>query len=123
MKILLVDDDPDVRNMAKKMMETSGYDVITAADGMDALNQLNNSPDIAAVITDIIMPNKEGMEFIQELRAMDSSIKILAVSGGGHVSAYDYLNMASVIGADAVLAKPFLKEELLTAFEKMFIHD
>jgi len=73
--------------------------------------------NIDLVITDILMPEKEGLETIQELRQMDADIKIIAISGGDRSGNLSYLGMAAALGADDVLAKPYRRQELLTMID------
>ena len=118
MKILIVEDDPQVRNSTAQILERAGYDICQAEDGEIGLSTFREEkPDI--VILDIIMPNKEGIEIIPELRTIRPSSKILAISGGGRSNAQDYLTLADVIGADATLAKPFERVELLAIVTKL----
>ena len=100
------------------MLSRAGYEICEAEDGEIGLTTFREEkPDI--VILDIIMPNKEGIEIIPELRAINPQIRILAISGGGRSNAQDYLTLADVIGADATLAKPFERVELLTIVTKL----
>ena len=98
-KILLVDDDDSFRKMLRLTLTKMGYDVVEARDGKEALvlhHQL--SPDL--VLTDLIMPEKEGLETIEELRRVYPGIKIIAMSGGGRLSATNYLKVAKLMGRE-----------------------
>jgi len=113
-RILVVDDNEPFRRMVGKMLEGAGYTVVVAGDGLAALAIFRQQP-IDLVLTDLIMPEKEGLETILELRKLAANIKIIAMSGGGRVDADDYLPLATAFGAVRTLAKPFLAAELLAA--------
>jgi DNA-binding response OmpR family regulator len=112
-KILVIDDDVMVRNTISKVLRHSGFEVIVAEDGVRGLASFRRErPDL--VITDIIMPEKEGIETIIEMRREHPDTKIIAVSGGGRIGNADFLGMATSLGAAAVIAKPFLPEDLIS---------
>ena len=111
MKILVVDDEHKVRDIISRMLDSESYDVLEAQDGKQALKMVQKNPDIKIVITDIVMPEKEGLETISEIKKKYSHIKILAISG----AETDYLSVAKFMGADLTLRKPFSKQELLQA--------
>src|ERR1700687_3029083 len=104
--ILLVDDDEQFRNMLSETLKGAGYQVLEARDGAEGLKfYREHGTDL--IITDLIMPEKEGLELIQEFRCNDPEVKIIAMSGGGRHGPYDYLKMAKTFGARLVMAKPF----------------
>jgi CheY-like chemotaxis protein len=110
--ILVVDDNITIRLMLKGILEEAGYEVLLAADGKEALAVYNEyAPDL--ILTDLVMPEKEGLETIMELRRkMLSEVKIIAMSGG--IAGYpDSLSTARMLGADAVIAKPFDRNGVL----------
>ena len=112
-KILVIDDDVLMRNTISKILRHSGFEVIVAEDGVRGLVSFRRDhPDL--VITDIIMPETEGIEVIIEMRREQPNTKIIAVSGGGRIGNADFLGMAQSLGAAAILAKPFLPEELIS---------
>ncbi|RMD99368.1 MAG: response regulator [Bacteroidetes bacterium] len=115
MHILVIDDDPAVQGVIEIMLKTEGFEVLTAGNGWEGLETIKSNPTIGLVITDILMPRKEGLETIQEMKRDFPKIKILAVSGGGRGSANVYLELAGKLGADSVLKKPFIKRQLLEA--------
>ena len=123
MRILVIEDDAQVREMICKILNEEGNDMIEAANGKEAINLLNIEPKIDLVITDIIMPEKEGIETILELKQDYPGIKILAISGGGKGNAQNYLTLAKAMGADLVLKKPFVKQELLGAVQTLCDHN
>jgi len=103
--ILLVDDDPQMLRLLTGIVELDGHQALLAEDGQVALAYFEHqSPDL--VITDILMPNKEGLEFISEARELIPEIKIIAYSGGGSGDPESYLEFASGMGADRVFSKP-----------------
>lgn len=116
--ILVIDDDASVREVVSEMLRMEGYDVTIAENGRDAIPMLAQQ-QFDLVITDLIMPEKEGIETIGEIRRTDREIPIIAISGGGRLGPGDYLQTARHIGADATLAKPFTRQELLTAIESL----
>ena len=117
-RILVVDDDPDIRDMLRRMLETAGYEVLDAPDGEEALTLTEMShPD--AIITDVLMPEKDGLETILELRRSAPDVKIIAISGGDRVPADNYLRTARRLGAQHTFSKPFRCKDLLNAVEAL----
>jgi DNA-binding response OmpR family regulator len=111
-KILLVEDDDEVRSVLKTLLQEEGHDVSEAAEGNAALEQfLNMTADL--VVMDIVMPDKEGLETIIDLKRTHPDVKIMAMSGGGRTSPQDYLDMAKRLGAIEVIAKPFSIDDFL----------
>jgi CheY-like chemotaxis protein len=118
-RILLIDDDDAVRTMLRLTLNEFGHQVTEARDGAEGLKLLRNA-GTDLVITDILMPEKEGFEVMLELRATHPSLKIIAISGGGRmISAKDYLAVAKAFGASKTLAKPFSNEALLAAIGEL----
>lgn len=116
--ILIIDDEPQIRRMLRRMLESEGYTVTEAADGAEGIKHYHTNP-ADLIITDLIMPNKEGIETIAELRKKNPGIKIIAMSGGGKREPEGYLNMAKLLGASKTFEKPFKKEELLKAIKSL----
>jgi CheY-like chemotaxis protein len=113
-KILVFDDEPSILLMLKKMLEKEGHEVDLALNGRDGMELFEkNKPDM--VITDIIMPEKEGLETILELRKSHPDIKIIAISGGGRIGPEGYLPSAKHLGADMVFQKPLVQKEFIQA--------
>jgi DNA-binding response OmpR family regulator len=111
-KILVIDDDIVVRETITELLEEFGYQVIGAEDGRRGLRAFRSeSPDL--VITDIIMPDKEGIQTIMEMRAERPGAKIIAISGGGRIGNTDFLKIARQMGAADVIAKPFDPDDFL----------
>jgi len=112
-KILVIDDDPLVRNTILRILRTSGFDVVAAEDGVRGMKAFRSeTPDL--VITDIIMPEQEGIQTILQIRKERPGAKIIAISGGGRVGNADFLSMARSLGADDIVAKPFTPRQLVT---------
>jgi len=117
-KILVVDDEFQMRRLLRLALERHGHTVDEAADGSEALRRFaERQPDL--VITDLVMPEKEGIETIQALRRKCPAIPIIAISGGGRVGPENYLSMAGQMGANRSFAKPFSLEEILTAVQEL----
>ena len=113
-RILLIDDDETVRYALKQVLERAGYQVEEASDGQVGVEKFEvHKPDL--VITDIIMPNQEGIETIIKLRRLAPEVVIIAMSGGGRTGNRDFLSMAEKLGAAKVMAKPFRQKELVEA--------
>lgn len=115
--ILLVDDDDLSRGAVHKMLERNGYIVHSTGIGQEALDHYRTQPS-NLVITDLIMPDLDGLEVIQQLRRIDPTVRVLAISGGGRVDAEEYLSVARKFGAVEVLPKPFTGQELKQAVDK-----
>ena len=104
-KILVIDDNVVVRNTIVQLLEGEGYQVVSAEDGRRGLSVFRaERPDL--VITDIIMPEKEGIETIRDIREVSPNAKIIAISGGGRIGNTDFLRIARQLGASDVIAKP-----------------
>jgi len=114
-RILVIDDDMQMREMLQQMLEREGYDVVDAPDGKEGMRLYRQDPT-DLIITDIIMPEKEGVETIIELRRDFPDIKIIAISGGSRgIDAESCLFAVEQFGADCVFSKPFDRKELLEA--------
>jgi DNA-binding response OmpR family regulator len=105
-RILLIEDDVSLRALLLQVLAIDQYDVVPAADGREAMTLAAQQP-FDLVITDLIMPHKEGIETIMELRRKHPGTRIIAMSGGGVGSGQDYLTLAGKLGASRLLAKPF----------------
>ena len=118
-RILVIEDDQDVREMLKTLLERNNYEVLIAADGKEGTDLYRKEP-ADVVITDIIMPEKEGIETILELQKDFLDIKIIAISGGGMGMAEDYLKAASnLANVKYTFTKPFDHDEMLRAIEEL----
>jgi DNA-binding response OmpR family regulator len=117
-RILVIDDDHAVRLTIQVFLERAGHEVICASDGEQGLRAFTSAaPQL--IITDIIMPNKEGIETIMQIRERDAAIPIIAMSGGGRAGNEDFLKMAARLGANEVLAKPFEQHDLTAAVRRL----
>ncbi len=112
-RILIIDDDHHILLMIKKMLERAGFEIELASNGNEGLELFKRS-QADLVITDIIMPEKEGLETIREMKRLRSDLKIIAMSGGGKISADNYLNTAKIFGASKVLEKPFSQKTMIS---------
>jgi len=111
-KILIIDDNPMAQHTISRILESAGYEVITAANGREGLAAFHlQQPDL--VVSDIIMPEKEGIETIMEILRDKPGTKIIAISGGGRMGNTDLLQVAKKLGATETLAKPFDPQDLL----------
>ena len=120
--ILVIDDDESIRVLLRTILEREGYRVVDAHEGHEGLKQFRENPT-DLVITDLIMPGKEGIETIRELRQKFPGVKIIAVSGGGRIGPSSYLKMAKGVGALRTLSKPFDKTVLLEVVKEVIEMD
>lgn len=111
-RILVVDDDPILRAIAEEILSAEGHDVTEAENGRAAIAAARAQP-FDLVVTDILMPEVDGLELIRQLREAGSNVRILAVSSGGKYSSKDVLAWAKGVGADAVLHKPLQRARLI----------
>jgi DNA-binding response OmpR family regulator len=117
-RILIIDDEEQIRTMLKRVLEREGHETMAASNGRLGMRiHLKDPADL--VITDIIMPEQEGIETIIKLRRESPRTKIIAISGGGDVGAEGYLAMAGKLGAQVTLQKPFGLEEILMAVRNL----
>jgi len=117
-KVLLVDDDKDFRNMVRLMLLKQGHVVVEAADGKQAFELYQNSP-ADVVLTDLVMPEQEGLETIKKFRSNWPDLKIVAMSGGLRGSSADFLKIAAHLGANRTLSKPFSFQDLSLTMESL----
>ena len=110
--ILLIDDNDAIREMVRRVLVNAGYAVQEAQDGKAGLAYYHQQR-FDAVITDIVMPETEGLETIRELRRADPLVKIIAMSGAGGPAGGGYLDFALKFGAQRILHKPFTADALL----------
>jgi DNA-binding response OmpR family regulator len=112
-RILLIDDEPFFARMTAAMLAPA--DVSVARNGAEGLRMIQGQ-SFDLVVTDLLMPEKDGIETILELRKRDATLPVLAISGGGSIGHRgDLLRMAQELGATATLSKPFTREELIAA--------
>jgi DNA-binding NtrC family response regulator len=112
-KILVIDDDDGVRTTLDHLLRDAGYEIATAEDGLRGMAMFRSEqPDL--VITDIIMPEQEGIQTIAAMRKARPDAKIIAISGSRSLGNTDFLKMARSLGAMDIVSKPFDADELLT---------
>jgi len=116
--ILIVDDEPELRDLISCVLMEAGHQVTCAENGIEAGKAYANQK-FDVVLTDVIMPEKDGMQVIGDLRRKHPDVKIIAMSGGGHVSRDQYLKIAKGLGAHAVLEKPFTNQDLVRLIEQL----
>ena len=117
-RILVIDDDNVTRLMLWRILEKEGYEVFEASNGEKGI-QINRTQPADLIITDIIMPEKEGIETIRELKEEFPDVKIIAISAGGRGAPEIYLKMATGFGAADTIKKPINREELLEKVKKL----
>lgn len=122
MRILVIDDDEQMRVLLRQVMEWAGYDVLEAGDGREGMQkQRKHRADL--VITDLIMPEQEGLETITSMKREFPDLRIIAISGGGRIGPEAYLPAARELGADRVFSKPFDVRELAETVKELLAHD
>ena len=115
--VLVIDDDPVFCTVVQGILENDGYSVTSVGDAQTGISRFDAlSPDL--VIVDILMPGKEGMSTILELRESNPEARILAMTGGGNFAAGDVLRIAELLGADNSLKKPFQPADLLATVKR-----
>jgi len=114
--ILIIDDEPQIRSMLKLMLERDGYEVAEAPDGIEGIRIYRQNP-ADLIITDLIMPNKDGIGVIIDLKKEFPDVKIIALSGGGLNKPEGYLKGAKKLGAACTLTKPIDRGEMLRAIK------
>ncbi len=113
-RILIIDDEPQIRSMLRLMLERAGYEVVEASDGIDGIRLYRQNPT-DLIITDLIMPNKDGIGMIIDLKKEFPDVKIIAMSGGGLNKPEGYLQGAKKLGAAYTLTKPIDREKMIQA--------
>lgn len=116
-RILVIDDEPTVRDYLRRILEREGFSVLEAGDGEEGLAALDKG-NVDLIILDILMPKKDGIEFLIDLRQRTTKVGVIAVSGGGRPSGC-YLTPAKALGAAKALAKPFDRADLIDAVRDM----
>ena len=117
-RVLVVDDSADIRGFMRAALEHEGYRVALAENGRQALERQREQP-AELLVTDIFMPDVDGIETIARFKSEFPSVPVIAMSAGGAAKMQDYLRIAGYIGADAVLAKPFGVEELVRTVRRV----
>jgi CheY-like chemotaxis protein len=117
-RILIIDDEDQPRRMLQQVLTRAGYEVVEARNGNEGLQRFRARPT-DLVITDILMPEKEGLETIIDIRREFPTAKIIAISGGGRAGNLHFLDVAQRLGAQRVLQKPFELQEMLAAVQEL----
>jgi CheY-like chemotaxis protein len=111
-RILIVDDESSMRLLIREMLRPLGHELLTAENGCSAAELLQTQA-VDLIITDLVMPEKTGIDLILDIKKTAPAVKVLAISGGGGITGrFDYLPIAKLIGAEHILKKPFRREEL-----------
>ena len=117
-RILVIDDDDLVRDTLARILVRGGYEAVSAKSGREGIARFReNPPDL--IVTDVIMPDQDGIETIVELRQMDPALPIIAISGGGRAKAMQFLDAAEKLGANKVLSKPVKQADLLAVIAEL----
>ncbi len=117
-RVLIIEDEAELREMIKTTLIRRKYTVMEASNGKEAL--LHFKPSMTdLVVTDLIMPEEDGLKVIIKLKELKPSLKIIAVSGGGKAGPGGYLNLAKALGAHAVISKPFSINDLIVKIEEL----
>jgi DNA-binding NtrC family response regulator len=110
---IVIDDDMMIREILGHLLEAEGFEVLKAENGEEALGMIREDQDVTLAIVDIIMPKKEGIETILEIRAFYPEMKIIAISGGGAMKSNELLGYAQRLGANAIFEKPLDLEKVM----------
>ena len=119
-RILLIDDHDEIRSMLSELLIGVGYEVEGAADGVEGMRRFRERP-FDLIVTDVVMPEKEGFEVISEIRREFPTTKVIAVSGGGTHGNLGYLTIAERLGADRTFAKPFKMDLFLECVRELLV--
>ena len=117
-RILLIDDNEEMRSMLGQMITEAGFEVVLAANGNEGIKHYRSAPT-DLIITDIIMPEKGGLQTIVELRRDYPEARVIAMSGGFRSHSDDHGALAKILGVDRILAKPFSSDDLFRAVEEV----
>lgn len=118
-RILIIDDEVSAREILRRMLEAEGYEVVEAANGEEGIACfLRQASEL--VITDMVMPVKDGLKTILEIREYAADVPIIAISGGGAISKERYLSVAGYIKGVVTLAKPFTRQQLVACVAELF---
>jgi len=118
LKILIIDDEAPIRKLLRKLFEKNEYKVLEATNGIQGIKLFNEQhPDL--IISDLIMPEKEGLETIRDIKKLNPHVPIIAISGGGITDPKMYLDLASKFGATRTFSKPIDNKVLLSAIKEI----
>lgn len=118
-KILVVDDEQNIRNILREMLKKEAHEVFEAGSGQEATEILDGNA-IEILITDLVMPGKTGLDLIMEIKERMPKLNIIAISGGGGINGrFDYLPIAQLIGANNIIRKPFSMADIKKAVSEL----
>ncbi len=117
-RILIIEDDSEVRELLRTILSRAGYEISVASDGIQGIHAFRTDPT-DLIITDLVMPGKEGLETIVDLKREFPDLKIIAISGGGQDGQNTYLNAAKLCGATMTFRKPFKNVDILAAVKNL----
>jgi CheY-like chemotaxis protein len=118
--ILIVEDDKDLREMLKTSLIRRKHTILEASNGKEAM--IRFKPSVTdLLITDLIMPDEDGLKVIMNIKSIKPSIKIIAISGGGKAGPGNYLNLAKALGADEIFPKPFSLGDLIKKIDELLL--
>lgn len=117
-RILVIDDEPTALDLLRRILEFSGYEVLIASNGVQGIDIFRKSP-CDLLITDMVMPKKDGLQTILELREDFPGLPVIAISGGGTISKERYLTVAGYLDKVITIAKPFTLEAIVSAVENL----
>ena len=115
--ILIVDDNSDIRTFLRRILSTTGHRIVDARNGKEAVALLQHDP-ADLVISDIFMPEADGLELMKDLRNLRPGLKVIAISGGGDYGDMDILRAAKMVGAFRVFTKPFHAGDMIAAVKE-----
>jgi CheY-like chemotaxis protein len=119
-RILIIDDEPTAIDLLRKILEMDGYEVVSARNGQEGVEMFQQHP-CDLVITDMVMPVKDGLQTILDLRSQVPNLPIIAISGGGTISKERYLAVAGYLNRVITIAKPFAIEDITEAVENLLL--
>jgi len=119
-RILIIEDDVEVRELLSALLSRAGYETSVASDGIEGIHAFRTDPT-DLIITDLVMPGKEGLETIVDLKHEFPDLKIIAISGGGLDGQNNYLNAARLCGATMTFRKPFKNQEIIDAVNNLLV--
>ncbi len=117
-RILVIDDEPTALDLLRRILEMNGYEVVAAKNGQEGVESFEQHP-CDLVITDMVMPIKDGLQTILDLRMEAPELPVIAISGGGTISKERYLAVAGYLDRVITIAKPFAIEQIIEAVEKL----
>ncbi len=118
-RVLVVDDDEAFRQTVCDLLLDGDFEILSAESGAQSFAVLRNQ-SVDIVLTDIVMPDEDGLEIVRKIKKMNPAPKIVAMSGGGRIAATDYLEIARLMGASATIKKPFKRQELVDLLQQVF---